>query len=103
MIKLSGVHFKASLIGLVGNAVPHSTSKHHLIAAHEVVHDIFQRWHLRNRVNQVEVDLLVHGDLDSDVALDEVDEAFLVESIVLLPRHPLGNLILLSFEKHNLV
>lgn len=42
MLVLTAIDLKTFLVGLVGDAVPDFRSKHHLIAAHVVVHHILQ-------------------------------------------------------------
>ena len=75
-----------------------------MIAAHEVKHDIFEGWLESFWINQVEVHLIIGGNLDPFVSLDEVDEASHVNLVVLLPL--LGHILVLVFflddlEKHN--
>ena len=52
---LSAVDFEAALIGLVTDAVSNSSSEHHLVATHVVVHAVFQLWHESFLVDEIEV------------------------------------------------
>ena len=73
------------LVGFVGDAVSHHTSKHHLSASHEVIHHIFQLWHKCNRVNEIEINSCVGGDLDSFVTFDKVDHSSMIQGMVKTP------------------
>lgn len=85
MDEFPSVNVERSLVGLVGDTVLDFGAKHHLVAAHEVVHDIFKRWLEGLWVDQVEVNELVSGDLDPLVSFDKVDEASDFKLVVLLP------------------
>ena len=52
---LSAIDFEAPLVGLVTDAVSNSSSKHHLVATHVVVHAVFQLWHESFLVDEIEV------------------------------------------------
>ena len=86
MDKLSSVNSKSFLIRLVSDTISHSRTKHHLIATHEVEHDIFQSWLKSLRVDEIEVNLIIRGYLDSLVTFDEVNEASNIELVVLFPE-----------------
>ena len=80
MLKFSSVYIETSHVCLVGDTEPHSFTEHGLVAVHVVVHNVLQIWKERLRVYQIEVDLLISGDLDSDVTFDEEKARF--------PQHP---------------
>ena len=65
-------HVEDRLILLESDGETDLGAKHHLRAVHEVEHDIFKFGHQSLLVDQVEVNLLVGGDLDAHVALDEI-------------------------------
>lgn len=73
--EFSSVDVKAFLIGLVGNTIFDLRAKHHLVAAHKIKHDIFQCGLKSLWVNQVEINEVIGGDLDSFVSFDEVNES----------------------------
>lgn len=52
---LSTVDFEAPLVGLITDAVSNSSTEHHLVATHVVVHAVFQLGHKSCRVNKIEV------------------------------------------------
>ena len=87
---LAPIDVERSLVGLVSDAVLDSRPEHHLVAAHEVLHHVLELWLEGLRVDEVEVYLVVSSDLDSLVALDEVDEASYVQLLVLLPGLDVG-------------
>ena len=71
---LTLVDIETALIRFVGDGETYLGTYHHLVAAHVVVHYVFQGRLKSFWVNQVEVDLRGRCDLDPDVATDEVDE-----------------------------
>ena len=79
------VHIKGLLVGLVRDAVLDSRAEHHLVAAHEVEHHVFELGLESLQIDQVEVDVVVRRDLDSNVTLDVKDEASDVEGVILHP------------------
>jgi hypothetical protein len=85
MRKLPGVNIKAPLIGLVSNAIPNFGAKHHLIAAHEIKHNIVKLRHKCFLVNEVEVDHIICGYLDSHISFNEVDVTSGVDGLVMGP------------------
>ena len=95
------VDIEAFLILLVRDAIPNLASKHHLIAAHVVVHDVLELWHKGLFVNQVEVNILIGGDLNSYVSFDEVNETTLIYCVI---EGPLGFIVIVALdlleEKH---
>lgn len=104
MHELSSVDSKGFLVSLVSNTISDSGTKHHLVAAHEVEHDVLKGWLECLWINQIEIHLIVGGNLNPFVSFDEVDEASHVDLVVLLPL--LGHILVLVFflddlEKHN--
>lgn len=79
------VNVERPLVGLVGNTILDFGAKHHLVAAHEVVHDVFERWLEGLWVDEVEVNELVSGNLDPLVSFDEIDETSDLKLVVLFP------------------
>jgi len=79
------VNVEGPLIGLVSNTILDFGTKHHLIASHEIVHDIFKRWLESLWVNQIEVDELVSGDLNPFISLDKINETSNFKLVVLFP------------------
>jgi hypothetical protein len=79
------VYVKCLLIGLVGDAVLDARTEHHLVTTHEVKHDILERGLKRLLVDQVKVDVIVRGNLDSNIALDVKDEASDVKHVIFSP------------------
>lgn len=68
----SGIDREILLVCLVGDTVSHFSAEHHLVASHEVNHDILKLW--RAITNSVEENLLIRNDLDPHVTLDKVYE-----------------------------
>jgi hypothetical protein len=85
MGKLPGINIKALLIGLVSNAIPHFTTKHHLITSHEIKHHVIKLGHKCFLVNEIEVDHVICGYLNTNISLDEVDVASGVDCLVVGP------------------
>ena len=75
MVVFTGIDYERILIGLVCYSVLDVRPKHHLVAVHEVEHDIAQSWLESLLVYTVEVNQLVSGNLDSVVALHVEYEA----------------------------
>jgi hypothetical protein len=96
---LSLIDIKASFVCLVGDTVSDSFSKHALSALHVVVHDIFQIWFKCFFINQVEVDKIFSGDLDSNISFNKVDESFDVYLIILHPSVDFLNFVICLFEE----
>ena len=102
MFKLPPVDIKRLFISLVGDSVLDLGAKHHLRAVHEVVHHVFQLWHQGFPVNDVEVDLSIRRDLDSNVTLDVVDETSEVNLVVEHPLFLIDQGIIDHLEEKNL-
>ena len=90
------INIKALLIGLVGDAVFDFGAKHHLVAAHEIEHDVLKGRFESLGVDKVEVDQVISGDLDSLISFDEVNESSDFKLIVLFPQ--LDTWIILVFK-----
>ena len=85
MVVLAGENLESGLVFLVGDAEKDSGAKHELRAFQKVEHNVFQlRLHCL-LVNQVEVDLIFRCDLNSYVALDEVDLTSERQAVILCP------------------
>jgi hypothetical protein len=74
MNEFSSVNSESFLIGLISDTISYFGTEHHLVASHEVKHDIFQCWLKRFRVDEIEVYLVVSGHLNSLVSFDKVNE-----------------------------
>lgn len=105
--ELSSVDGERFLVGLVSDTVSDSRTEHHLVAPHEVEHDVLQSWLEGLWIDEIEVDLVVSGNLDTLVSLDEVDETSDIKLVILLPE--LVDLVWVvlillfdDFEKHDL-
>jgi len=85
MDELSSIDSKGFLICLIRDSIFDLGAEHHLITSHEVSHDVFESWLESLWVNQVKVDLVISGDLDSFVTLNEEDESSCLDLIVLFP------------------
>jgi len=96
---LSSVNCKALLIGLVCNAVSDFWTKHHLIACHEIEHNIFQNWHECIGANKVEVDFIIGGNLDSHITLYIVYETSYFKHLILFPFSLFSLLVLLNLKE----
>ena len=57
MLKLPGIHFEIFLVHLVGDAISNPAPEHHLIAIHEVEHNILKLGHESFWVDEIEEDL----------------------------------------------
>ena len=65
------VDVKTFLVSFICDAVPDPSAEHHLVAAHVVIHDVLQLRHESFLVDEEEVDPIICGHLDSNIALDE--------------------------------
>ena len=83
--KLPLINMETPLVGLVSDTVSYSGAKHHLVAVHVVMHYVLQLWHESVGVDDVEVDAIVCGNLDTLVAFNEVNETSNVKFVVLPP------------------
>ena len=85
MCELPGINIKALLVGLISNAIPHFTTKHHLITSHEIEHHIIKLGHECFLINKVEVDHVICCYLDTNISLDEIDITPGVDCFVMGP------------------
>ena len=69
----SAPNVKVLLILLECHTESDSRTKHHLRAAHIIVHNVLESWHLCLWIYQVEVYELISGDLDSHITLYEIN------------------------------
>lgn len=74
MPEFSAVDIKTLLIGFVSYTISDFGTEHHLITVHVVRHNIFQYGFEGVFVDQIEVDFVVRGNLNSDIALDIIDK-----------------------------
>lgn len=73
MVVLSLVNSEAWLVVFESDTVSDLSTEEHPGALHKVVHDILQNGLKRLLVDEVKVDFLISGDLESNVTSDEVD------------------------------
>ena len=83
------MYLEALLVGSVGDTVLYFAAEHHHGAVHVVVNHVFELWKEGVFVYQVEVDVVVSGNLNSNVPLSERNKACQLESVVQLPFHSL--------------
>lgn len=102
MLVVPGVDFEASLALFVAATISHFTSKDETCALHEIVHDVFQLWLEVLVVDQVEVDLLVCGDVYSDIAFDEIEHSFMMQCLIVRPSVDSCPFVHDSFEEEYL-
>ena len=86
MLILPAINVKRVLVLLISDAVFDFGAKHHLIAIHEVEHHILKFWLKSYWVNQVEIYLVIRGNLNSLVAFDEEHESSDVENTIFMPK-----------------
>ena len=95
---LSLVYAESRLAGLESNAGSYSWTKHHLGASHVVVHHVFEFWLACVFVYEVEVYLLICRDLNSNIALDEINfSTHIWKFMIQLPK----TCLFAYFEKQN--
>jgi len=85
MLVLSSINIKAALIRLESYTISHFWAKHHLAAVHEVEHYVFQFGLKRFFINEIEINLIIRGNLDSNISFDVVDKTSNVNVVVLNP------------------
>ena len=98
---LSAIYLETSLIGFVRDAILDLLAKHHLIAAHVVVHAIFKLGHKGFHIDQIEINEVISRDLYSYVSFDVVNEASDSYGMIQLPLSDAGNFIGHLFEKED--
>ena len=97
MHELSAIDVKRPLIGFVCNSVSHFLSEHHLVAAHVIVHHVFQLRHEGLFVDDIKVNQIFGRHLNSDISFDIVDKASHLDGVEKLPllflRHDVNHLL----------
>ena len=73
MSVFSSIDREILLICLIGDTVSNLSAEHHLVASHEINHDILKLW--RTITNSVKENLLIRNDLNPHITLDKVYEA----------------------------
>lgn len=68
----SSIDREILLICLIGDTVSNLSAEHHLVASHEINHDILKLW--RTITNSVKENLLIRNDLNPHITLDKVYE-----------------------------
>ena len=76
---------EVGLVDLVGHAVAHLRTEHHVGAVHVVGHRVLQLWLLGLGVKGVELYIVLLGHLNANVALDIIDEAHGLKCVIELP------------------
>jgi hypothetical protein len=79
------VNIEASFVVFVGDSVSDSSTEHALSALHVIVHYVLHFGLKRLFIDQIEVNVVLGGDLDSDVTFDKVNETPDVDLVVLFP------------------
>ena len=102
----SPIYVETLLVALVSHTEFNSPTEHHLVAVHEVVHDVFKFWHQCLLIDQVKVDHILSRNLNSHISFDEEQKTFFVKSMKLLPLAIfvllwLPFFIFVDFEKHD--
>lgn len=95
------INLEGPLVCLITDTVFHFWSKHHVITAHVVEHDIFQSWFQGIFVNKIKENFFVGGDLDSHVTLDVINETSCFDPMVQFPFLLKSVFISYSLEKEN--
>ena len=103
MHKFPTVDIKGSLIWLVGDAVPYSFAKHGLVAAHVIVHNVFKIGHECLLIDEIKVNQLIGGNLNSDVTFNVIDEASHLQSMIEFPAFDFGHFVDHLFKEVNFV
>jgi hypothetical protein len=73
------------LIDFVCDTIFDFGTKHHLVAAHKVEHNILKSWLEGFWINKIKVNLIISSNLNPLISFDEENESSPVENIVLLP------------------
>ena len=85
MLVLSSVESKDLLTLFESDAVSDFAAKHHLIAAHVVVHDVFKCRQICDFIDQVEINQFVCGYLYPNVTFDEEEKSTCLDRMEQLP------------------
>lgn len=102
VFKLTRIYFKTLSVCFVGNAISNSASKDQTTALHMVIHNILKFWSELSIINKVKEDLIVSGNVDSDVSFDKVKQSFVLKLPVLFPVILLCFVIPNSLEEQNI-
>ena len=102
VLAFSPINCKTPLICFIGNTVTDFGSKHHLVAIHIVVHDIFKLRLQCFLIYFKELDLVIWCDLDSNIAFYVEYQSTWLNAIILDPFTPLCEFFFFNFEKQNL-
>jgi len=102
MLIFPSVEVKAPFIKLKRNAVPHFTSKHHLIATHVIHHNVLQLWHQSVFINKVEVNIVIGCNLNSNVTFDVINKSSFINCVIELPRKLFCHFVFSLLEEQNL-
>lgn len=70
---------------------------------HEIEHHVFQSWQVRFKINEIKVNVLSCGHLNSDVTRNEKYLTHLIQCVIIDPFCSFGNLVILTLEEKNLV
>ena len=101
MLIPASVDSESSFILFVGDTISDFGSKHHLIAAHIVIHHIFKRRQEGQLVDEIEIYQFVCSYLYADIAFDVEDGTTSLDCMEQLPtldtRHSVNTL----FEEEN--
>lgn len=95
------VYIEAFLVGLVSYAISNSPTKHALGTLHVVVHYVLKVWLKSFFVNQIEVDVVLSGNLDSDITSDEEDKTSDFNGVILDPTTCFSDFIKFLLEEKN--
>ena len=101
MLVFSCVNIETSGVSLIRDTVSYLAAKDQTTALHVVVHHVFKNWSVFCVVDQVEEDLLISGDVDSNVTFDEVKKTLMLKLEILGPVPFLSFLIIYSLEEKN--
>ena len=93
------INVKWSLVWFVSDAISYSSTEHHLVAAHVIIHDIFKIWHESNLVDEIEIDEGVRCDLNSNISFDIINESPDTYCMIKFPLCTLCHFVFNSFEK----
>ena len=80
-----GVYLEASFILLVRDSVPPHAAYHHLVARHEIGHDIFKLWHQSLLIDQVKVNQFICCNLYPYISFDKIKETSHIDGMIIFP------------------
>lgn len=102
MFEFPPVNIKGFLVCLVSDTIFDFATKHHIYTIHEIEHHVFQFRLECFGVDEVEIYILVCGDLDPFITLDEIDEPTNIESPVVAPMALFREIVIMHFKEQNL-